>query len=396
MTLRIIATADNHLGRYSARMPVRTLDERRRRIRRAFGQAVDRAIESRAHLLLLAGDLFDAPNPRNPERVYLARRLHELNQAGVRVVAIGGNHDAPRSSTEEGGFLPLAVYHELEALCFFDQLSEARTIEPVVFDCEGCKVAVGGFTPNSNLPSDADPLEGVRLAQTDADFSILLVHAGIEGMMYPGEALIKRATLESLSEVDLLVAGNVHCFDSFTVGELQVVVPGATEWMDFGEARSVNPGFVEIEARGRGNVSVQHVAIASQPRAEIFIKTSELDVDDPVSSVIDHLETKANHDALARLVIEGTMSRDSYAKLNLQVIEERARDLFFFFEYDLSNLRVQFEQGKARASITRRSMRDEIDDVVASFIAEAGDPGEREALELTRQALQAELQQLEP
>ena len=79
MSVRIVATADNHLGRYYARMPVRTLEERRHRLRNTLGQVIDYAIANNAHLLVLAGDVFDTSNPRNPDRIYLARRLRDLD-----------------------------------------------------------------------------------------------------------------------------------------------------------------------------------------------------------------------------------------------------------------------------------------------------------------------------
>ena len=396
MTLRIITTADNHLGRYYARMPIRTLDERRRRIRQAFGKALDHALGTRAHLLLLAGDLFDNPNPRNPDRIFLARRLRALNQSGVRTFAIGGNHDAPRSSTEEGGHLPLAVYHALEALHFFNQLDEDVCVKPEVLSINGLTVAVAGFTPSTNLPTGKDPLEGVTVAATDADVRILMVHAGIEGMMFPGnEGLIKRETIERLSNVDVLVAGNVHCYDSFRVGGVQVIVPGATEWMDYGELKSVRPGFVEIEVEDRTRVSVRHIPIEPQPRIELSVSASELDPDDPTSTVLERLGAGANAESLARLTLEGTVSRDDYAKLDIGIIEDRARESFFFCDIDLSGLRVRFEHGPAQTAIGRRSIPEEIDQVVSSLLAQTDDEQEAASLELTRQALQSELRRLE-
>ena len=396
MTLRIIATADNHLGRTHARMPIDRLDQRRRRIRRAFGQAVDYAIERRAHLFLLAGDLFDNPNPRNPERVYLACCLLKLARAGVQVAAIGGNHDAPRSKTEEGGYLPLAVYHELDALCFFDQLDDDRIIKPVVFQFDGFTIAVGGFTPNTNLPADADQLAGVTFAETGADFGLLLVHAGIEGTMFPGnEALIMRESLARLRGVDLVVAGNVHSYESFPLGQVHVVIPGATEWMDFGESKSVTPGFAEIEVNGRGALSARQIEAQPQPRAEMCIKTVELNADDPTSMVLARLEFEAGADTLGKLVIEGALDRQMFAKIDFSVIEERARDLFFFCEFDYSGLNVQADSGLLRVSAVRRSISEEIDHEVNRLLEKVDYPRERESLEMTCRAIQAKLQELE-
>jgi hypothetical protein len=52
MPVTLVVTADNHLNRYHAKMPVARLEERRRWLRRAFRRAVDGAIERRADFFL--------------------------------------------------------------------------------------------------------------------------------------------------------------------------------------------------------------------------------------------------------------------------------------------------------------------------------------------------------
>ena len=76
--IRVVLTADNQLGRYYAKMSPSVLAERRKRLRQAFEQIVQFACAQQAHLFLLAGDLFDSPNPRNIERTYVADALRRL------------------------------------------------------------------------------------------------------------------------------------------------------------------------------------------------------------------------------------------------------------------------------------------------------------------------------
>ena len=71
----LVATADNHLGHYSARMPFTRLEERRGILRGGFYRAVDYALRHKATAFLHAGDLFDTVDPRNAERVAVAQRL---------------------------------------------------------------------------------------------------------------------------------------------------------------------------------------------------------------------------------------------------------------------------------------------------------------------------------
>jgi exonuclease SbcD len=397
MSVRIVATSDSHLGRYYARMPVRTLDERRYRLRHALGQVIDYAVENRAHLLVLAGDVFDTPNPRNPDRIFLAQRLRDLERAGVQVLAIGGNHDTPRSATEEGGYLPLAVYAELEALTFFDQvLPSDPVVRPMVFEAEGLKVAIGGFTPNVNLGSEHDPLENINFDDQEADLRVLVIHAPIEGTVYPDAnvAVVHRLALERLSNVDLVVAGNAHRFASFTVDNKRVIIPGSTEWMDYGDPGGVNPGFAVIEADSRTDVVVRHESVPPQPRAEVIIKAAELESDDPTSILLARLMSESDPNKLVRLTIDGVIAREAYMRLNLTTIEDHARRLFFFFETDLTRLAVRFSPDSRVIGAPRRSIHDETNAVINHYLTQTVDPTERKVLEATRQELLSALEEL--
>ncbi|HXI14778.1 MAG TPA: metallophosphoesterase, partial [Chloroflexota bacterium] len=122
--VRLVVTADNHLNRYHAKMPVTRLDERRRRLRLAFRRAVDKAIDLKADFFLQCGDLFDTVDPRNAERSFVATCLADLRAAGVQALAVGGNHDSPRQSTEHGGFLAADLYARLGGLRLVDDSEE--------------------------------------------------------------------------------------------------------------------------------------------------------------------------------------------------------------------------------------------------------------------------------
>src|SRR5918912_962990 len=145
MPVRAVVTADNHLNRYHAKMPSARLEERRRVLRRAFRQAVDKAIALRADFFLQCGDLFDTVDPRNAERSFVASCLADLRAAGVVALAVGGNHDSPRQTTEQGGFHAADLYARLGGLRLFTSADE---IEYDVFERDGMKIAVGGLCWN--------------------------------------------------------------------------------------------------------------------------------------------------------------------------------------------------------------------------------------------------------
>lgn len=387
LTIPIVASGDNHLGQYVAKMPPRVLDERRERLRRAFAAVVEAAIEREARLVILAGDVFDTPTPRNVERVFLAQKLAELRATGIPVVAISGNHDTPRSSTEEGGVPALRVYDELAALTVLDDPGDALVVRPRILSLDGRSVAVGGFTPRPRLPESTDPLEGVTFDGGSADLRIMVVHGIVEGTLPPAVPgpIIRRETIARLSgSVDLLVVGDVHRSAVFSCGDVTVVLPGATERLTFGDAYA--PGFAWIEAEP-GHLDVRHVALTPQPRVQVVLSAADLDPVNPTGSVLSAIEARANEDALAQVVLEGVLPREAYRRLNAAKIEELGRRAFFSFELDLTQLAVRLDPGRDIAWTPRRSLADAVRAVVEEHWEATPDPDERAILDDTRAAL---------
>jgi exonuclease SbcD len=392
--IRVVLTADNHLGRYYAKMSPSVLAERRKRLRGAFEQVVQFACEQPAHLFLIAGDLFDSPNPRNIERTYVADALRRLREHDVTVIAIGGNHDTPKSSTEQGGYVPQSVYHELGALVFFDQ---GPTVQPWIDEIDSVRVAVGGITPSPNLLPGHNPLDGVTFDGDEAEVRILLTHCAIEGTIHPDaqEAILSRAAIESLQGVDYLFAGNIHRYSTFVLGGKRVVVPGATEWMDFGDREDDKAGFVYLEIEpGRVDRQPQYKPITPQPRAEVLIRVTELDDGDPTGTVLTRLETESEADTMLRLRIEGAIPLDLFSRLDMRRIEEAGCRDDFFFDLDVSGLRIQRPMANISAGGSRRSMREELAAYADELISTADREKERTLLVTAKQALLAQYDEL--
>lgn len=390
--IRVVLTADNHLGRYYAKMPPSILAERRKRLRQAFEQVVQFACVEQVHLFLIAGDLFDSPNPRNVERAYVADALRRLKEHKVTVIAIGGNHDTPKGSTEQGGHVPQSIYQYLEALIFFDQISPDRAVQPWIGEIEGARVAVGGITPSPNLLPGHNPLDGVTLKADGVDVRILLIHHAVEGMIHPDaqEAVLSRAAISALQNVDYLFVGDIHRFSSFVLGGKRVVVPGATEWMDFGDREDDKAGFVYLEIEpGRIDKQPKYKSITPQPRTEVLIRATELDGDDPTNTILTKLEAKAEKETLLKLRIEGVISRETFTQLDTRLIEEVGRNNTFFFDLDLSGLQVQRPMVEVPTGGMRRTMREELAAFTDELINSADNEEEQAILLVTKQALLA-------
>ena len=87
---RLLVSGDFHLGRYPSRVPPGDPALTVEAVVRAL---VDHAIERRVDAVVLTGDLADESNKYFEAYGVLERTLHRLQDAGIPVVAVAGNHD---------------------------------------------------------------------------------------------------------------------------------------------------------------------------------------------------------------------------------------------------------------------------------------------------------------
>ncbi|MBD9596947.1 DNA repair exonuclease [Ensifer sp. ENS05] len=104
MAYRFLHTADIHLD-----SPLKSLALRDPELsnviglatRRAFVRLVDLCLEERVDALVIAGDLYDGDQTSMKTARFLAEQLQRLDQAGIRIFIIRGNHDALSRITAE-------------------------------------------------------------------------------------------------------------------------------------------------------------------------------------------------------------------------------------------------------------------------------------------------------
>ncbi|MEO4002115.1 DNA repair exonuclease [Mesorhizobium sp. CAU 1732] len=104
MTYRFVHAADIHLD-----SPLRSLALRHTDLaelignatRQAFVRTIDLCLDEQVDALVIAGDLYDGDQTSMKTARFLAEQLRRLDQAGIRVFIIRGNHDALSRITKE-------------------------------------------------------------------------------------------------------------------------------------------------------------------------------------------------------------------------------------------------------------------------------------------------------
>lgn len=235
--IRLLHISDVHLGAPLGGFGP-AADERRRAIRDAFRRLPARAEAWDVHAVLVAGDLFDAPEPE-PADVDLAREVLRRLAADRPVFAIPGNHDpavgdgspwrdmppavtpilAPRFGAPHGvtvaGDVPLHVYG----------LAYDPTVEP-------------------------DPLAGFRRA-ADPGLHVVLLHAATADNpdWSGGQSLrVSRGDLAAL-DADYVALGDYHGFrPPADFGGLPACYPGSFAAVAVDEVGLHGCAVVELEA----------------------------------------------------------------------------------------------------------------------------------------------------
>lgn len=409
--VRVILTADNHLSAYSPKLSPTRLAERRRRLGLAFKQVVDAAIERRAHLFIQAGDLFDSVDPRNRERDFVAEQLMRLQSAGIHTFAVGGNHDTPRQKTEQGGFAPQNIYHRLNGMYYF---ASSDVLTPVELDVAGLRLALAGLSYHPGVVPGGDPLDHVQIVDSDnvlirSDLGILILHAAIEGHAFPGEkeTFVRRSSLARFEGFRVVMAGHVHAYDRFSIGDKAVVVCGATERMEFGQSED-KTGFVYLELTREGLHHAEQVPIKPQPRHVITIRTTELwpqqqpntaaplnpsfmqESEVPVLSIteriIQKIDSYCTEEAMVRLNLEGPITREQYHLLDLRGIWLYGQQRAFSFEIDENRLILTNDLSQARVERGERiAPREMLEAIAQEWMEKTETPDRRAILTKTRQ-----------
>jgi calcineurin-like phosphoesterase family protein len=110
-TMRLVHISDMHLGfrQYERQTPTGN-NQREADVARSMQRVIDKVIELRPDLVLIAGDVFHTVRPTNPAILHAFREFSRLMAMlpDATVVMVAGNHDTPRT-TETGCILRLFV-----------------------------------------------------------------------------------------------------------------------------------------------------------------------------------------------------------------------------------------------------------------------------------------------
>lgn len=431
--ITVVLTADNHLGA-AAGQPMRRREERARQLRHAFQQAVDFAIGQGVDLFVQAGDLFDTLNPAEHERSFVAERLVQLRQAGVRTFMVGGLRDTPplgRALAEGALPAPQLSFARLGALHYFEPLSlpprpsvplaagvglgggqPLVELTPALCEIGGLRVGLCGLSVRAG--QEGDPLACVRPAAEfeRAQIRILILHAPIEGLSdepasVETQALVSRSTLARQTAFQYILAGYHHAFQHLRLGQCELIVAGPTQHIDFNDPADSEPGFVFLGLASDGVRWCKHIAVETVRLRRLIVPTSDLwpaspaearsgetgAASSPTAVILERLRPLCNQQTMVQLKLEGELTRQQYHQLDLNQIRRYGEQSAFSLAIDDTALTLLPDDHEAAVAAgpaeaaERFSPREELAALADEWIAAASDEQEKKALLVTKEVL---------
>lgn len=262
--MRLVHLSDLHLGyRQFQRQTAAGINQREADVASVFRAAIDKIIEIKPEIVLIAGDVFHNVRPPNPAILLAFTQFSRLVNAlpDAVVVMVAGNHDAPRSA---------------ETVCIL------RLFSPLgihVVDADPRRLTF----PERNLAVLAVPDTLAPRPSLDPDpafeRNILVMHSELRGIIPLSSADIERAALQvdpreiGYDRWSYVAMGEYHIYRKL---HHNAFYSGALEYTSFNiwgeqqeekEARLKGKGIVEYDLDTRK--SIFHALAPARPLVDL-------------------------------------------------------------------------------------------------------------------------------
>jgi DNA repair exonuclease SbcCD nuclease subunit len=252
--LRIAHFADTHLGysAYGKSDPESGRNQRAVDIERSFEAAITDILTRDVDLVIHAGDAFHHTRPSWSTLTHFLRQMRRLEDAGLPVVLIAGNHDTPRLRTTGSvyGLLGLALPRV--------RFITGYETDEVTFAHLG--VTVHGV-PHGALTNPDPPM----LLPAPGMRNIVVAHGVVPGSLFsaghePGEVDIRGNVLDD--DFDYVALGHVHLRQAAGVN---AHYSGSTERTSWGD-QPAKPGYALVTLGEKGSAPiVDYIDLPARP-----------------------------------------------------------------------------------------------------------------------------------
>ena len=243
--------------------------------RAAFEQLIERAFDEKVDFLIIAGDLYDGTWRDYKTGLFFAEQMGMLNQAGIPVFLVYGNHDAESQLTR-----PLVLPDNVKV--FSGRRPETLQIETLNVALHGQSFRQRDVTDNL-VPAYPSPLDGM--------FNIGVLHTGLGGR--GGHANYAPCTLQDLIDkgYDYWALGHVHQREILNERP-HIVFPGNLQGRHMQETGPKGACLVTVEGSDVIDVATMPVDVVRWALVPVEV-TGVQTVGGVIDSIREEVETAA-------------------------------------------------------------------------------------------------------
>ncbi len=313
--LRIIHTSDVHIGAkflsFGRKAPVQ-----RQALLDVFARIVDLAISSHAHILLIAGDLFDSNFPSYPSVNFVKQQFRRLNDARIYAAVVPGTHDC---LTKDSIYRREDFAFDLPFIHIFSDEQETMKEYP---DLDLALFAQA----NTSNKSTESPVAFLAAASTGTQmkYKVAMAHGSvqIEGKAAADDMPI---TLPGIADSGMhyIALGHWHGAQEFSFGNTAAWYSGSPE-ITYQEGKGgLGQGYV-LQADLSDKAEIKPIKVTEKEVKELAM---DMQVYEHAENVSYELEKLINPNFV--LVVNVFGMADKTAQIDAEKLEEEFKDKFF-------------------------------------------------------------------
>ena len=292
--MKIFHVSDTHLGfsAFAKLDPESGFNQREADFYDSFTRFVEITLRERPDLVLHSGDLFDSVRPSNRAISFALTEIRKLADAGIKFVAISGDHETPR--LKETG----SVFGILRQLSDCNFVYEGG-LERIEFD--GAEIIAIPHTSGELFQEDLKQVRGLKKEMP----RVVMLHAGVLGVgafrMNEINELLLDAT-DIAPDADYVAMGHYHNYHVVTGN---CCYAGATERASIAEA-GVEKGFISIdlETKKRKFMPLETRKMIDAPSLNLKGESAT----GATAAILRKLESSEFDGAIARMRVTGLSS----------------------------------------------------------------------------------------
>jgi exonuclease SbcD len=255
-----IHVADVHLGYEQYNLAVRRED-----FDRAFYEVVEKTIELKPDLMIIAGDLFHHARPSNLTLEKAIQSFRKLRNARIPVLAVDGSHDAAPNLVTGTILNPL---DSAGLLHYLPRRDEA------CWETEGCYVyGIPNFRTRPRTEAQLPNFYEIKKPKPRPDaFNIFVFHMALDipEIMKGHPAEFAEASPDYVpSGFDYYAGGHLHKPWQFPFKKALLVYSGSTETVSYDDAGTPK-GFYHVKVSQDKNVIIERINLETPRQFRIL------------------------------------------------------------------------------------------------------------------------------